>query len=265
MLGSGGAGSVSADRQPGSRTALPRDAGPSSPTRSNWLRRVLTIVTAVTFGALSAFWGLVLAFAIWDRGGHGVEVASQSALLLPIAATGTAGSMVCLVVALWAGTHRRRRPWAVGAWVMALGLLVVLHVYWHLESTHALAYRTPLATAAGSAKPGGVHSAPVPLRNVEPPLPAPSVHASSAAPSAHGSPPLDPELKRCCRWFDPYNTGEIVEGPLRYAPIEGKCLALYKQGMTLAEAEPQIRKWAGAGMPGVCQLSWLEKHRKPDP
>ncbi len=327
---------------------------------------MLTIVTTVTFGGLSAFWSLVLAWALWDRADPSLHVASHSTLLPLIAAAGTLGSIVCLVVALWAGAQRSRRPWAVGAWVVALGLLIALYVHGHLESTRTLVYRTslaercalgecpptlglaearanskcgqsvvsaavtecgpltgvvlsgvdggdayyydtrtrelrgtrswaalgrlavhgsgdvpeppscrvvrqlcergkPIASTAASIELDTAHSAPRPSQSIEPPLPPASASAAGPAASAQQSAPLDPELKRCCRWFDPYNTGDIVSGPMRYAGVEQKCLALYRKGMTLAEAEPQIRKWARAGVPGVCQLSWVEKHRKPNP
>ena len=106
-------------------------------------------------------------------------------------------------------------------------------------------------------------SAAAPSRSAEPPTPPASASAPGAASSAQRPLRLDPELKRCCRWFHPYNTGDIVRrGPMLYRGVMSKCLALYEKGLTLAEAEPQIAKWARAGMPGVCQMSWVEKQRQ---
>ncbi|GMV13582.1 MAG: hypothetical protein HS104_27830 [Polyangiaceae bacterium] len=105
-----------------------------------------------------------------------------------------------------------------------------------------------------AAKPEPVEASAAPIVSSAPALTnAPPVDAAPAEEEAaspeDAAPPddagaRDARLKTCCSRFGPYATGYVADRGPNLNHVEAKCIALWKSGKTLAEAEPELRKMA---------------------
>lgn len=105
-----------------------------------------------------------------------------------------------------------------------------------------------------AAKPEPAEASVAPAQSSAPALTnAPPIDAApaeeDAASAEDAAPPADAgardaRLKTCCSRFGPYATGYVADRGPNLNHIEAKCVALWKSGKTLAEAEPELRKMA---------------------